>query len=99
MPDCAVQIAEIILKNLNHQHWIHLVNSGLELQNIKQTLEGKTATVRNVFFNVRRNLADFLDAERCTSPGLAALMRSDRFVSGAVCFVRRTVARSAFLGF
>ena len=34
-----------------------------------------------------------------TSPGLAALLRSDGFFSGAVCFVRRTHARSAFHGF
>ena len=34
-----------------------------------------------------------------TSPGLAALLRSDGFFSGAVCFVRRTLARSAFHGF
>ena len=33
-----------------------------------------------------------------TSPGLAALLRSDGFFSGAVCFVRRTLARSAFRG-
>ena len=29
----------------------------------------------------------------------ASLLRSDRFFSGAVCFVRRTLARSAFHGF
>ena len=34
-----------------------------------------------------------------TSPDLAALLRSDGFVSGAVCFVRRALARSFFLGF
>ena len=32
-------------------------------------------------------------------PGLAALLRSAGFFSGAVCFVRMTLARSAFLGF
>ena len=31
-----------------------------------------------------------------TSPGLAALLRSDGFFSGAVYFVRRTLARSVF---
>ena len=31
--------------------------------------------------------------------GLAALLRSDGFFSGAVCLVRRTLARSAFHGF
>ena len=34
-----------------------------------------------------------------SSPGLAALLRSDGFFSGAVCFVRRTLARSAFHSF
>ena len=34
-----------------------------------------------------------------TSPGLAALPRSDGFFSGPVCLVRRTLARSAFHGF
>ena len=34
-----------------------------------------------------------------TPLGLAASLRPDGFVSGAVCFVRRTLARSAFLGF
>ena len=34
-----------------------------------------------------------------TPPGLAALLRSDGFFSGAVCFVRRTLARSVLLGF
>ena len=33
-----------------------------------------------------------------TPLGLAASLRPDGFVSGAVCFVRRTLARSAFLG-
>ena len=34
-----------------------------------------------------------------TPLGLAASLRPDGFVSGAVCFVRRTLARSVFLGF
>ena len=34
-----------------------------------------------------------------TPLGLAASLRSDGFVSGAVSFIRRTLARSAFLGF
>ena len=34
-----------------------------------------------------------------TSPGLATLLQSDGFFSGAVCFVWRTLARSAFHGF
>ena len=34
-----------------------------------------------------------------TSPGLAALPRSDGFFSWAVCLVRRTLSRSAFHGF
>ena len=33
-----------------------------------------------------------------TSPGLAAMLWSDGFFSGAVGFVRRTLVRSAFLG-
>ena len=32
-------------------------------------------------------------------PGLAALLRSAGFFSGAVCFVRMTLARSTFHGF
>ena len=54
---------------------------------------------------VFRNLADLLNAERCNSllfsisPGLVALLRSDGFFSGAVSFVRRTLARSTFHGF
>ena len=31
-------------------------------------------------------------------PGLAALLRSDGFFSGAVCFVRRTLAKGVFHG-
>ena len=34
-----------------------------------------------------------------TPLGLAASLRPDGFVSGAVSFVRRTLARSVFLGF
>ena len=34
-----------------------------------------------------------------TTLGIAALLRSDGFFSGAVCFLRRTLAQSAFHGF
>ena len=36
---------------------------------------------------------------KVTPPGHAALLPSDGFFSGAVCLVRRTLVRSAFLGF
>ena len=128
------QIAEI---PKNHQKligefWIRLAKINTILRITLQKFE-----------NVWRNLAEFLNAERCrtcraecllhhrgtcfasqayifwisaaptrtvraacivhllfaTPLGLAASLRPDGFDSGAVSFVRRTLARSAFLGF
>ena len=98
----SVQIAEI-QKNINIGEIWNIPSNCKHEQNIEklQTCE-----------NARRTLADFflwsglpaalfmvLQLDSKGAKGLAALLRSDGFFSGAVGFVRRTLARIAFHGF
>ena len=68
----------------------------------KQKFENKITKMRKCLAKFSRIFEWAASVPVCTLLALllqASLLRSDSFFSGAVCFVRRTLARSAFHGF